>query len=84
MGPEEGTYFVASVRSSFILALTLGNDVTLEVPRVVDLSVFCLGGLGIDRPRSWHADVEARLAMDEGDGRSVLRRLAKEPRSSRS
>jgi AcrR family transcriptional regulator len=76
LGADQATYFVAKARSSFILSVTLGNDIDVELPDVVDLSVFGLGGIGIDRPRGWHEDVDARLALRGGDGRSILRRLA--------
>ena len=40
--------------------------------------MFCLGGLGLERPRAWHEAVDARLALSGDDGRSILRRLIKE------
>jgi AcrR family transcriptional regulator len=72
-----GTYFVIATRTSFLLSMTLGNEYGVELPDVVDLSVFCLGGLGIQRPREWHEHVDAKLALSGSDGRSILRRLAK-------
>ncbi len=77
VGVEQGTYFVLAVRSSFTLSLTLGNEFNVDLPEPVDLSVFCLTGLGIERPRDWHEDVDARLDLTGEDGRSILRRLAK-------
>jgi AcrR family transcriptional regulator len=71
------TYFVISTRTSFLLSMTLGNEYGVELPDVIDLSVFCLGGLGIQRPREWHEQVDAKLALSGGDGRAILRRLAK-------
>jgi AcrR family transcriptional regulator len=76
---EHATYFVASLRSSVMLSVTLGNDLSVDVPGAIDLSCFCLGGLGLERPRAWHEDVDKRLHLTGSDGRSVLRRLAKAP-----
>jgi AcrR family transcriptional regulator len=77
LGSDAATYFVSSLRTSFILSMTLGNEYSVALPAVVDLSCFCLGGLGLERPRAWHDDVDARLDLVEGDGRPILRRLAK-------
>jgi AcrR family transcriptional regulator len=77
LGVSEATYFVASLRTSFIVASTLGNDLGGELPGVIDFSCFCLGGLGLDRPRAWHDDVDARLHLSGDDARSIFRRLAK-------
>ena len=77
LATERATYFLASLRTAFVLSLTLGNDLTLDLPDALDLSSFCLAGLGIVRPRRWHEAVDARLQLDGSDGRSVLRRLAK-------
>ena len=79
VGAEAGTFFIASVRTAFIHSTTIGNEYGVALPDVIDLSCFCLSGLGLDRPRSWHEDVDARLALSGDDGRSILRRLAKEP-----
>jgi len=79
-GPAEvegGTYFVVALRSSFSLSATLGNEHGVALPDAVDLSRFCLGGLGIDRPRSWFEALDARLDLAGEDGRSILRRLAR-------
>jgi AcrR family transcriptional regulator len=81
IGLEKSTYFVLAVRTSFILSVTLGNEFGVPMPEPVDLSVFCLGGLGIHRDRSWHEDVDSRLDLSGEDGRSILRRLAKSPRA---
>ena len=59
-----------------------GNDLSVELPDPIDVSVFCLGGLGLERPRAWHEAVDARLAMSGDDGRSILRRLIKESTDS--
>jgi AcrR family transcriptional regulator len=77
LGAEQGAHFVLALRTSFLLSLTLGNEFTLEMPEPIDLSVFCLGGLGLSRPRAWHEDVDARLDLSGEDGRSILRRLSK-------
>ncbi len=83
LGADQGTYFVSTARSSFILSVTLGQDINVTLPDVVDLSTFCLSGLGIQRPRAWHEGVDARLPLRGGDGRSILRRLSREPKARR-
>ena len=72
---EKATYFLSALRTSFALSFTLGNDYGVELPDVVDLSSFSLGGLGIMRPRSWHEQIDEGLQLTRGDGRSVLRQL---------
>lgn len=79
IGAEAGTYLVCALRTSTIISMTLGNEYAVAMPSVVDLSVFCLSGLGLNRPRTWHEAVEARLELSSADGRSILRRLATEP-----
>jgi AcrR family transcriptional regulator len=79
MAIDAATYFVCSLRTSFIISMTLGNEYAVELPDVIDLSYFCMGGLGFDRPRAWHEEIDARLELSGTDGRSILRRLAKEP-----
>jgi AcrR family transcriptional regulator len=78
MGVDQATWFVSSVRGSSTLASTLGNDLSVELPDPIEVSQFCLGGLGLERPREWHEQVDARLALTGDDGRSILRRLIKE------
>lgn len=63
IGVDETTYFVASLRAAFALSLTLGNDLSVELPDAIDLSSFCLSGVGVQRPRQWHEDVGARLRL---------------------
>ena len=82
MGIDQATYFVSAVRSSFTLSSTLGNDLSVELPDPIEVSMFCLGGLGLERPRAWHEAVDARLALSGDDGRSILRRLIKESTDS--
>ena len=77
LGVDEATYLLATLRTSFLVSSTLGNDLSVDLPDVVDLSLFCLGGLGLERPRAWHEELDARLHLADGDARSVLRRLAK-------
>jgi len=77
IGIDEATYFVCTLRTSLIHSTTLGNELGVELPDPIDLSSFCLGGLGLTRPRAWHEAVDARLELSGGDGRSILRRLAK-------
>ncbi len=80
-GIESATYFVCSLRNSYNTSVTLGNDLGLELPNVVDLSLFSLGGLGAVLPREWHQKVDDDLHLTGGDGRSILRQLTKEPTS---
>jgi AcrR family transcriptional regulator len=80
VGPEGATYLLSALRTSYILSLTLGNEYDAELPDVIELSMFCLGGIGLPQAREWHERVDARLALSGGDGRSILRRLAKETR----
>jgi AcrR family transcriptional regulator len=77
LGVEQAAYFLLSVRTSLVLSTTLGNEYGLRLPDGIDLSVFCLNGLGLVRPREWHSRVDDRLALS-GEGRSILRRLARE------
>ncbi|HEX4015219.1 MAG TPA: TetR/AcrR family transcriptional regulator [Frankiaceae bacterium] len=78
---EQATYFICSLRNSYTTSVTLGNDLGLELPDVVDLSLFSLGGLGAVLPREWHQKVDDDLHLTGGDGRSILRQLTKEPSS---
>lgn len=83
LGTEQGTYFLSTVRSSFVLSVTLGKDLDVELPDPVDVSTFCLNGIGIQRPRTWHETIDERLALGGADGRSILRGLAREPNARR-
>jgi AcrR family transcriptional regulator len=65
VGSEPATYLIAAVRTSFILSATLGNDYGMALPDPVDLSRFCLGGLGMDRPRPWHEAVDRHLVLSD-------------------
>ncbi len=78
---DKATYFVCSLRSSYNTSITLGNDLGLPLPDVVDLSLFSLGGLGAVLPREWHQKIDDDLRLADGDGRSILRQLTKEPGS---
>ena len=80
-GIDSATYFVCSLRNSYNTSITLGNDLGLELPGVVDLSLFSLGGLGAVLPREWHQKVDDDLHLAGGDGRSILRQLTREPSS---
>ena len=73
--PEPATYLLSAVRTSFIMSTTLGNDYGVELPDAIELSSFCLGGLGACLPREWHDSVDTRLQLSGGD-RSILPRLA--------
>jgi AcrR family transcriptional regulator len=79
IGIDKATYLVSAVRSSFVISMTLGNDLGVELPDPIDLSSFCLGGLGIVRPRAWHLAVDEKLHLRAADGKGMLRQLAKQP-----
>jgi hypothetical protein len=76
LGVEEATCLLVSARSSFLISMTVGNEYGVRLPDLIDLSVFCLGGLGVHRAQQWHQRVDERLEL-AGDGRSILRRLAR-------
>jgi AcrR family transcriptional regulator len=80
---DKATYFVCSVRNSFSSSTTLGNELGLPLPDVIDLSVFCLGGLGAVLPREWHERIDTSLKLGRADGRYILRKLAQPPAASR-
>lgn len=77
-GVDGAVWFVANVRRSFIQSRAVGDDLGVELPDLLDLSAFCLAGIGLERPRSWHESVAARLDPLGEDRRSILRRLALE------
>jgi len=76
---DAATYLVVSSRTAFTMSWTLGDDLGVGLPDVVDLARFCLGGLGVAHPRAWYEDVDTRLRLSGDDGRSILRRLARAP-----
>ena len=75
---EKATYLLSALRTSLALAINLGNDFGVSLPDAVDLAFFCLGGLGISRSRAWLHTLNDRLDLN-GDGQSILRRLARQP-----
>ena len=83
IGIEAATYLLSAVRTAFIISFTLGNEYAAELPDVIDVSCFCMSGLGWDKPRIWHESVNSQLKLSGGDGKSILRRLAKEPVKAR-
>jgi AcrR family transcriptional regulator len=80
---DSATYLISALRTAFIISSTLGNEYAVELPDVVDLSCFCMCGIGVDKPRAWHEAVDAQLKLTGTDGKSILRRLTKEPLRSR-
>ncbi|MDT3440668.1 MULTISPECIES: TetR/AcrR family transcriptional regulator [unclassified Pseudofrankia] len=80
---EPATYFLVSTRTSFLTSMTVGNEYGVSPPDLIDLSLFCLSGLGAHRPREWHQRVDERLELS-GDGHSILRRLARASSSTAS
>ena len=61
IGVDQSAYCLAALRTALTLSMTLGNDFSGELPDAIDLSCFCLNGLGLVHPRSWHEDIAARL-----------------------
>jgi AcrR family transcriptional regulator len=80
---DQATYFVCSLRNSFNTSTTLGNDLGLQLPDVIELSAFCLGGFGVVLPRSWHEKIDKALKLNSAGGRFILRKLAQEPAAAR-
>jgi AcrR family transcriptional regulator len=78
-GVDEAVWLVANARRAFIQASTVGDDLGVDLPDLLGLSMFCLTGIGLDRQRAWHEAVEAKLDPLGEDRRSILRRLAQEP-----
>jgi AcrR family transcriptional regulator len=74
---DAAVYFVMSLRDAFTMSTTLGNSVAGDLPDAVDLSCFCLNGLGLVRPRSWHQRIDKKLQLGSERGPSVLKTLAK-------
>jgi hypothetical protein len=74
---DAATYFLSTLRTAFTRSMTLGNDISGELPDAVDLSRFCLSGIGIVRSREWHEEIDVRLGLAGADGPSILRSLAK-------
>lgn len=76
-GVDQAVYFISNARRAYVQSAALGSDVIADLPDVVDLCIFCLGGIGIRRPREWYAEVDAKLDHLGEDRRTILRRLAK-------
>lgn len=75
VGVDAGAYLLASLRSSFTLATIRGDGAGHRL-EAVDLSCFCLGGLGVVRPRAWHEAIEVQQELADTDRPSILRDLA--------
>jgi AcrR family transcriptional regulator len=58
---EAATFVLMSLNGAYITAETLGNDAGVRRPEVVDLTLFCLRGLGADADEEWVRAVERRL-----------------------
>jgi AcrR family transcriptional regulator len=61
--PEGVTFMVLSLNASFITSGTVGNDVGVRRPSVVDFASFCLRGLGADLDDTWYDAVSSRLLL---------------------
>jgi AcrR family transcriptional regulator len=76
---EKSTYFVCSLRNAYSTSTMLGNDLGLRLPDVIEVSLFCLSGLGAAQPRAWHERIDGALRLSKGEGRFILRKLAQDP-----
>jgi AcrR family transcriptional regulator len=76
---EKATYFVCSLRNAYSTSATLGSDLGLQLPDVIEVSLFSLGGLGVVLPREWHEQIDGALKLSKGEGRFILRQLAQDP-----
>jgi AcrR family transcriptional regulator len=74
---ERSTYLVSAARTAFALSITLGNDYGVELPDVIDLTHYCLNGIGVVVDREWIESVDESLHLSGSDSRSILRRLIK-------
>jgi AcrR family transcriptional regulator len=63
--PEEATYMVFALKSTFITSLTLGNDFGVRLPTVQTLTSFCLAGLGASLDDDWFDTINAKLRLPE-------------------
>jgi AcrR family transcriptional regulator len=54
--PERAAFFVTSLKSAYLRAFVLGNDVGTSMPRPVEVARFCLRGLGTDLPKEFERD----------------------------
>jgi AcrR family transcriptional regulator len=79
--PEEATYMIMALKSSFITSHTLGNDTGVRLPAVFTLTSFCLEGLGASLDDDWLDAVSAKLHFPE---RLTLDRRPRPKRRARS
>ena len=63
--PDEATYMISALRSTFITSETLGNDFGVRLPTVQALTSFCLAGMGASPDDSWLDTINARLRLPE-------------------
>lgn len=63
--PEEATFMVSALRSTFITSLTLGNDLGVRIPTVHTLTAFCLAGLGASLDDDWFDRINSELRLPE-------------------
>ena len=63
--PDEATYMVLALKSSFVTNQTLGNDSGVKLPTVFTLTAFCLAGLGASFDHGWLESVNDRLHLPE-------------------
>lgn len=61
--PEQATYLILALKSSFITSQTLGNDYGVRLPSVSAVTVFCLQGLGVSVEPDWIEHISGRLRL---------------------
>jgi hypothetical protein len=59
--PEAATFMILSLNAAVITAGTVGNDAGVHGPDTVELTSFCLRGLGAHLEDSWYESIDARL-----------------------
>jgi AcrR family transcriptional regulator len=61
--PEAATFMILSLNAAFITAETVGNDAGVDRPDIVELTSFCLRGLGARLADGWYEAIDARLQL---------------------
>lgn len=87
--PEEATYLILALKSSYITSQTLGNDYGVRYPSVPALTAFCLEGLGATVDGEWIDHIEGQLRLPArrirlGSGAPTTRRPTKANRPTKA
>jgi hypothetical protein len=61
--PEEATYTIYALMSTYITSFTLGNDFGVRLPSIEGLTSFCLAGLGASLDEDWFTSIDGRLRL---------------------